>query len=329
MVNYQMTTPLRRVKLAPQTLMPGGESISSLVDRQAQLWGVSRRDLFYEVASTSDPLAWRELDCCENMEFLDSYSQKTGIDRQLLGSHRGRRSNLLVSPGLRYAYCPICFHNDASAGRTPHFRLNWARILLTHCQLHLCPLFRWPCVSLDGTRVLPHGWFVGEGPDQPNNLHFQRDLSLAKAYACAVRPISKRSTEAWRLVVRFEDWMYKNGIGSPQNESDTAGSHETDIMRQAVWLSRAATANGRLQLEESPSEMFEDQRVMAFNLKPGGMRKLAPAWKDFPMNIYSLACRRSILFVIATAYQDVIATTGSTSRLPIIRVQLPNSETTF
>ena len=129
-------------RLVPQTPLPG-ESISSLVDHQAQLWGVSRRELMYQTASTSGLIAKRDLDICTD-DFLDIYARKTGINRQALETHRAESSRSLMFPRLRYAYCPMCFEEDASVGCTPYFRLDWARLFLTHCQRHGCPLFRWP-----------------------------------------------------------------------------------------------------------------------------------------------------------------------------------------
>lgn len=297
-----LTTPLsRRLKLAPQRLMPG-ESISSLVDRQAQLWGVLRKELVCQAAFISGWVALKDLDVCMDGSFLDIYAHKTGVDREVLESHRAHTSAPLVSQGLRCAYCPMCFHEDASSGHTPYFRLDWARIFLTHCQRHACPMFRWPQVATDGTRKLPHGWFVGEGPDQRSVPQYRRDLLLAKAYAYGVRPRKLTFMEAWNRLKDFEAWLYQIGAGAPiyRNVDGRVVLIERDVMEQAVTLARSATSNGRLLVEEPKSSvLFEDQRVMSFTFKARRIRDSHPAWRDLRSGIQSIACRRAVLLIIA------------------------------
>lgn len=300
MVSYLATPQSRRLKLVRQVLMPG-ESISSLVDRQAQLWGVLRKELVYQAAFISGLVALKDLDVCKEDSFLDIYAEKTGIDRRLLESHRAQVSSPLVSQGLRYAYCPMCFHEDATAGHTPYFRLDWARIFLTHCQRHGCPLFRWSRVSSDGTRKLPHGWFVGEGADQRSVPQFRRDLMLARAYAYGVRPRRPSSIEAWNRLKNFEAWLYRIGVGAPIHQVMEARgrSIERDVMERAVTLARSASANGRLHVEESEAVLFEDQRVMSFTFNTARVRDSNPAWRDLRSGIQSIACRRSVLYSVA------------------------------
>lgn len=304
MPSYRMTPQSKHLKLVPQSLMPD-ESISSLVDRQAQLWGVSRKELVYQAAFISGLIAHKDLDVCKADDFLDIYARKTGIDRRLLESHRAQISRPLVSPGLRYAYCPMCFHEDASAGHTPYFRLDWARIFLTHCQRHGCPLFRWLCVSPDSTRKLPHGWFVGEGPDQRSIPQFRRDLMLARAYAYGVRPRSPTSIKAWNTLKDFEAWLYQIAAGAPffRTVEGHVGLIERDVMDRAVTLARSATANGRLLVEESDAILFEDQRVMSFAFKVARVRESNPAWRDLRSGIQSIACRRAVLHAVAREYR--------------------------
>ncbi|MBB6188016.1 TniQ family protein [Rhodanobacter sp. MP7CTX1] len=303
MDNYLATPQSRRLKLVPQVLMPG-ESISSLVDRQAQLWGVLRKELVYQAAFISGLVALKDLDVCKEGGFLDIYAQKTGIDRRLLEIHRAQVSSPLVSQRLRYPYCPMCFHEDASAGHIPYFRLDWARIFLTHCQRHGCPLFRWSRVSSDGTRKLPHGWFIGEGPDQRSLPQFRQDLMLARAYAFGARPRAPSSIEAWNRLKNFEAWLYQTGVCAPicRVLDDRARSIERDVMEHAVTLARSATANGRLLVEESDAVSFEDQRVMSFTFKESPVRDSNPAWRDLRSGIQSIACRRAVLFIVSGAY---------------------------
>jgi len=311
MSHFLVTPPASRLRLVPQAPMPG-ESLSSLFDRQAQLWGVSRRDLMYQTASTSGLIAKRDMDVCKG-DFLDIYAEKAGINRQTLENHRADESYPLMFPRLRSAYCPMCFEQDASAGCTPYFRLDWARIFLTHCQRHSCPLFRWPHVSTEGMRKLPHGWFMGEGSNQRGLLQFRQDLMLAKAYARGVRPKKPNSIEAWNTLVHFETWMYQLGIGAPIRLAydDRRSSIERNVMDQTVALARSETSNGRLLIDESKAISFEDQRVMSFAFKVftdrcNGVRIVrsrTPRQVILSSEIQSMACRRAMLCMIACSFR--------------------------
>lgn len=310
MSHFLVIHPASRLRLVPQTLMPG-ESISSLVDRQAQLWGVSRKQLAYQAASISGLRAKRDMDCCRDDDFLDMYAEKTGIDRQTLKTHRAQRSYPLMFPRLRYAYCPMCFEEDASAGYTPYFRLDWARIFLTHCRLHSCPLFRWPHVLPDGTRKLPHGWFLGEGQDQRTLPQFRKDLILATKYARGVRPKKSSSVDAWNTLTRFEAWLYRLGIGAPEfvGHDEPRWSIESDIVKQISMMARSTTVNGRLLIGESKAISFEEQRVMSFAFKAVKIYKrdlicryLSADWRDLRCGLQSMACRRAVLFMGARSF---------------------------
>lgn len=280
------------------------ESISSLVDRQAQLWGVTRKDLVYQAASViHGVLAMKDLDTCRMGDFLGIYAQKIGIKREVLERHCVDRSGPLVRPTERDAYCPICFHEDASAGYTPYFRLDWARIFLTHCRVHGCPLFRWPRVSSDGTRRLPHEWFMGEEPEAPTLPYFQQDLRLARGYTYGVRPNKLESKDMWGTVKRFEAWLYDLGVGAPNYRAihERGGSIESTVMQRAVTLTRDATKNGRLWISDAEALSFEDQRVMSFAFKTGRPAATSPTWRNLRAGTRSIACRRAVLYRLSTS----------------------------
>jgi len=295
-----LTTPLsRRLRLARQTPMPG-ESISSMVDRQAQLWGVLRWDLLDQAAFIDGWLARKDLDVCRKGDFLDIYAQKTGIERQELEAHRAEWPDPLIRSTWRHAYCPICFFEDASAGYTPYFRLDWARIFLTHCRKHACPLFQWPRVSQDGTRKLPHGWFVGEGPKAHALPQFEQDLILARTYACGACPKAIGSKEAWDTLRCFEAWLYDMDVGAPRHRKDDQfRSIERDVLCKTVELARFATTHGRLQTDMSDVPAFEEQRVMSFAFKTARVHTSNPAWRDLRSGLGSIARRRAVLVSVA------------------------------
>jgi len=265
----------------------------------------------YQIASIGGRIAKSDMDVCKGY-FLDIYAEKTGINRQNLETHRAEHSYPLMYLKLRDAYCPMCFEEDALAGRTPYFRLDWARIFLSHCQRHSCPLFRWSHVSTDGMRRLPHGWFMGEGPNQRGLPQFRQDLMLAKAYARGVRPKKPNSIEAWNTLIRFEAWLYRLGIGAPKHLAydDRRSTIERKVMDDTVTLARSETANGRLLTEESKAVSFEDQRVMSFAFRVfkhrGKISRIVREGTPSPVilssGIQSIACRRAVLYMVARSF---------------------------
>lgn len=288
-----------RPRLAPQTLMPG-ESISSLVDRQAQIWGVRRWDLLNQVGSIDGWLARKDLDACSKGDFLDIYARDTGIGRQELDASRAQRPAPLMRPSWRHAYCPICFSEDASAGHTPYFRLEWARIFLTHCRTHGCPLFDWFRISWDGERKLPHEWYVGKGPEAPVMPQFEKDLALARAYACGDHPRAAGSMRLWETLKRFEEQLFEADIGAPQHTTRNRNPiPELNLMRKAVGLVRGAVTTGSLQAGPPDGVAFEDQRIVSFLFKTARVHTSSPAWRDLRSGVRSIACRRALLFCLS------------------------------
>lgn len=190
----------------------------------------------------------------------------------------------------------------------------WARIFLSHCQRHSCPLFRWPHVSTDGMRKLPHEWFMGEGPNQRGLPQFRQDLMLAKAYARGVRPKKPNSIEVWNTLIRFEAWLYRLGIGAPKHLAydNRRWTIERNVMDHTVTLARSETANGRLLIDESKAISFEDQRVMSFafrvfkydRVRSLIVRQGTPSQVILSSGIQSIACRRAVLCMVARSFRD-------------------------
>jgi TniQ len=298
---------IRSPKLAPQILMPD-ESISSVVDRQANLWGVSRSELMREIAPGSiGMVAMGDLDVRCRWMFLDIYADKTGISRVLLEEHCGDRWEPLLNLKDRHAYCPMCFFDDATNGHTPYFRLDWSRIFLTHCRVHQCPLYRWPRLFKDGTRKLPHEWFMGKGPKIPALPQLARDMKSARAYAYDVRPKRASSREAWTCLKRFESSLFNIGVGAPKWRAVLRGASriEQEAMHHAVALAKDATRNGRLWTRESETIVFEDQRVMTFTFKQRDLVKcMRPSWHSLRTKVQSIACRRAVLFQLSKLMVD-------------------------
>lgn len=212
--------------------------------------------------------------------------------------HSGDRREPLLKPRDRDAYCPICFFEDATSTRTPYFRLDWARIFLTYCQVHQCPLFKWPHVLPDGTRKLPHEWLMGEGPKMSAVPQFSQDLKWARAYAYDVRPKHPISREAWACVKYFESSLFNAGVGATKYNAMNWRSYsiEDAVMNLAVELAKDATKNGRLRVDKSDAITFEDQRVMSFTFKKGPVRPARPTWLGLTGKVRSIACRRALMY---------------------------------
>lgn len=294
MIRPHGDTPASFLRLAPQVLMPG-ETISSMVDRQAQLWGISRTDLINQVDSFHI-IGNRDLDVRRSCgTFLDYYAPKIGQTRNTLSGALAHYEDHLVYMSYRNAYCPICFFEDAAGGHTPYFRLDWGRVFLTHCRKHGCPLFPWQKTARDGLRRLPHCWFMGAGPDVNECPQFIRDLSLAKAYSYNVRPKMPSSVDAWQRVCRFEEWLYQTGVGATQICAERRGvdSLEQKVVYRATALAQSTQQHGRLRLDDHELS-FEEQRVMTFVMTAGKER--ANSWLELRAGFRSIAKRRALIY---------------------------------
>ncbi|GLQ91988.1 TniQ family protein [Dyella acidisoli] len=291
-----------RLRLAPQVLMPG-ETISSLVDRQASLWGVSRIDLMNQVDPPS-ALGRRDVDVRLPLDkFLDHYATKIGQTSAALSGALAHYGSHIVFMSYRNAYCPICFFEDAASGYTPYFRLDWARVFLTHCRQHGCPLFPWPKTAPSGFRRLPHQWFMGQGPALDDCPQFMQDLTLAKMYAYGIRPKTPPSIDAWRRVCHFEEWLYQRSVGALQICEQRRGvsSLEQEVVHRAAALAQSTRLHGRLKLEGRDGS-FEEPRVMTFVMDVGKER--ADRWLEL-RGFRSIAKRRALMYATSFDFMDV------------------------
>ena len=176
-------------------LLPGdGESLSSLLDRQAQCWGTTRRQMMLQV-SPLQCMSAGDVDLMEAEGFLGDYAAACGLPVEALASHRAERKDHLLPQHLRIAYCPICFAERLEQGQAPYFRLDWARRLLTHCLIHRCPLFPWGSSNSEGRRRMPANWLDGN-PARPVYVrNFREHLAKARDFAPGALP-------KWRCIAR-------------------------------------------------------------------------------------------------------------------------------
>lgn len=155
-----------------------GESLSSFVDRTAQYYCMSTRELLGQLReSDGNFLSVPQLD----------YMGRSSLSARLAEAVIGWKDepyprHFAVQPllrnHLRAAYCPRCFVEDLAAGRTPYFRLAWASFYVTCCPEHRSPLFEWHDVGREG-RKLPGQWIYQEPTSaQAFPPSFREDLAF-------------------------------------------------------------------------------------------------------------------------------------------------------
>jgi len=288
-----------RVRLVPQTLREN-ESLSSFIDHQAQLWGLSRSALTLQVSPIPALAVLKDLDACRSSKFLNDYATACGTDATELRARRVDYPPALIGQRARHAYCPLCFEEDLNRNGVPYFRVDWARMLLTHCAVHKCPLFRWHECTRDGLRKLPHAWFMGERAKPGELLWYNSDLKKAAAYAEGSRPRTAESTALWKTLVEFESTLYRTGVGSPWYRSRrNLDSLEDRIMRLAVKLVRPVDGYPERSLIKTIQPSYEDHDMLSFTLRRHRDRSMDPSWRELRGALTSLPCRRAVLLVVA------------------------------
>lgn len=288
-----------RVRLVPQTLREN-ESLSSLIDHQAQLWGLGRMALAFHVSPIAALAVLKDPDACRSSTFLNDYAAACGTDAAELRARRVDYPPALIGQRARHAYCPLCFEEDLSRNEVPYFRADWARMLLTHCTVHKCPLFRWHECTQDGLRKLPHAWFMGKRAKRSELLWYSSDLKKAAAYEAGSYPRAAESISLWKTLVEFESTLYGTGVGSPWYQSrHDPGGLEDRIMKLAVKLVRPVDGDPGRSLIKTTQPNYEDHDVLSFTLRRHRDRTMDPSWRELRGALTSLPCRRAVLLVVA------------------------------
>lgn len=288
-----------RVKLVPQSLRED-ESLSSLIDHQAQLWGLGRMALAFQVSPVAALAVLKDLDACRSNTFLNDYAVACGTNAAELRSRRVDYPPVLIGQRARHAYCPLCFEEDLNRNEIPYFRVDWARMLLTHCTVHKCPLFRWYACTRDGLRKLPHAWFMGERAKTNELLWYRSDLKKAAAYEAGCCPSTAESIALWKTLIEFESTLYRIGVGSPWYRSRHDPSRLEDrVMRLAVKLVRPVDGYPERSLVKTTQPNYEDHDVLSFTLRRHRDRSMDPSWRELRGALTSLPCRRAVLLMVA------------------------------
>lgn len=214
-----------------------GESISSTLDRAGSLWNRSRQAMVHEITGMSlgkfgdpdwipDARARRSLASALNVsaDHLAKFAAASG------------RTSLLMSPAIRHAYCPLCFERHRSDHELPGFQLDWGRLWLTHCRVHLTPLFDWKATGRQGDRQMPPEWFMGRSSFRAApRLWLNRHLKQARWYA-RIDPHRGEAYEQWKALLKFETALYCMGIGNPKEPPDEVGLTYEEVLSQLATL---------------------------------------------------------------------------------------------
>jgi TniQ len=150
-----------RLRVDPPYL---GESLSSFLERAAQFYALSFRDLCVALRwpRWQDGKAWTDIDFNPPIEVLESLEDSVTGWRSPIEDHRGF-NKVVIGQSWRHAYCPRCFLDDLGRGRTPYFRNDWAPFFVSTCWQHGSLLLSWHDVDCQGRRRLPKAWLYRLG----------------------------------------------------------------------------------------------------------------------------------------------------------------------
>ena len=282
-------------------LLPGdGESLSSLLDRQAQCWGTTRRQMMLQV-SPLQCMSAGDVDLMEAEGFLGDYAAACGLPVEALAAHRAERKDHLLPQHLRIAYCPICFAERLEQGEAPYFRLDWARRLLTHCLIHRCPLFPWGSSNSEGRRRMPANWLDGN-PARPVYVrNFREHLAKARDFAPGALPKWRGNRATWKALIEFEAFLYREGVGNLHASPNTfqAGLLERNVLRIAAMLVRPPEGKVPDALVNQLNPRYSDRHVLRFTPTDYTIGKKDPTWSVLSGPCRSLPSRRSVILLVA------------------------------
>jgi hypothetical protein len=296
-----------RVRKGPLLRVPSlypGESFSSGLDRAASFWGVTRRRLI-EGLSREGRRHNDDIDAGQPSHLQAPYCSATGMSLGLLKQHLAARREMLLAPPFRYAYCPFCFSQDL-ASHVPFFRLDWARVFLTHCQVHQCPLFQWRDVG-SGARKFPHAWYMGDVPGKWfGRIWFDQDLRTAEMYSRGEWPRTVSSRKTWEELIAFETKLLARKIGDPIESTASAEDRHAEslLQRKLVDLMQPLLGKVEQSILYRRRPDFEDHAILAFTLRTYRDWQPNPTWKALRKGLSHLACRRAALYVLANEIRD-------------------------
>lgn len=310
----QSSNPSLQLRTAPPRL---GESISSVLDRACSLWNLSRSSLIREITGMS-PGDFGDPDGIPNVQALCSLASALNVKSSHLAQFAAApgRTSLLMAPPARHAYCPLCFARDRSAERLPGFQLDWGRFWLTHCRIHLTPLFDWKVIGPAGERWLPPEWLVGDSSFRPAPQSWlNRNLKWARWYA-RIGPRHGEAYEQWKALLMFETALYCTGIGGPKGPPYEESRSYEEILSQVMTLFLTKPRNLRRSLPVFKLDpQFCDQGAFRLDRSMLVSRHPLTTVSSLRIRLSSIAARRALILLVA----NVLGATDHPLRFTYVR----------
>ncbi len=287
-----------------------GESLSSWVDRNIQRYGQTRRGLIATLGVDYQK-SW-DFDAFDMWPARGRFFKATGLTWQDLAPHAISpvERDWMLLPHIRNPYCPRCFADDLAKGRMPYFRLDWSRVLLTHCVIHGTPLLAWGQVFGDGSRVLPAVWVEGTGKPPKIGPRLKRDLKVTDAFETDLKSCAE-SNEVWITLTTFEraclDYeMYRRSGHTAEQRKYDMGS----VCRLLVLVMRHRWERKKIRSigkELCPAFVRED--ILSYRrgrvLGPDEKR----AWRWGIRALDDLPTRRAALWIVAHTFSGLSSRT--------------------
>lgn len=291
-----ITRRIRLVPIAPRE----GESLTSLLDRQAQLWHVTRLSLLRQI-STAGFWGLPDPDRCEFTTLIKDISRATGIPVSTFAVAAAARNDVLVTQAVRSAYCPLCVAADLARGEAPYFRLDWARLVLTHCLQHQTPLFTWRSTNPAGMRSLPGAWLLGDGVLEDAPRWFLEDLASAQRYRDGAWPPTEQSRAAWHTQRRFELRCHAERTPHLREQDQILTSPSLVYGVLPLLAKLIGSFSPKLAWEAAGLEegLIVDHTFAAFTAQSDPTRIVRPSWRTMVSLLKALPHRRAVLMMAA------------------------------
>lgn len=189
------------------------ESITSVIDRGATLYGTTRDQLIGELGRSSDlrvntVTSHLDLDVNPPSWLVGALADATSIDCVSLQKLRLPKSSWLLDVHNRDAVCELCLKEDIARFETIYFRRDWTLSFITHCSKHLVPLTYW---------TVPQKSYRPESRAAPTSITLARPGPMSRPSAPSPQLTTFQSFMSqpdttdlkciWERVVRLESEM--------------------------------------------------------------------------------------------------------------------------
>lgn len=202
-----------------------------------------------------------------------------------------------MAPRIRHAYCPLCFEDDWRSGRTPYFRLDWARFLMTHCQIHATPLFEWMDVRGYGARRLLHEFHLPYAPSASLPTWAIENLREARAWLPSALAGNK-VYDLWRALMRVEGAWRSAGMGDPRKYPQGTDIQREHLLFKLAPLFITVPQSGASCLAETLKTHPHQYRVFGYNRKKQG-GYINGSFNKICWRLPSIQARRNVLILVA------------------------------